>query len=380
MRTSTLFGMVAAATIGAACNDPAPPAASSAMPVSTGAPSSAVTASATATASATTSSAAVPSSPPPSVVADPKVLPTIDPLPPMNVPASNAPTVEAIALGKVLFFDKRLGKDGKFSCEGCHYEDKGWADATVLSTKADGSVNKRHTPTLFNVGYQTHWYWDGRAPSLEAQIVAAWKGQMGVAETLDERVKEVAKVAAYKAMFKAAFGSDEVSTERIVKALASFVRTLRSGDAPFDKFEHGDKKAISESAARGWEVFRKVGCASCHAPPLFTDLSFHAVGIGSTAPQPDLGRGAITKDEADNGRFKTPTMRSVSTNAPYFHDGSAATLEEAVDYMLGGGPPGAKVDGAFKQAKLTKGERDDLLAFLRSLAATPAKLERPRIP
>ncbi len=381
--------MVAAAAFAGACNE-------TALPPAPSGPASAVsTAALSATVSAMASSSALapmPAQPPPTVLADAKVLPHLEPLPPMDVPADNAPTEEKIALGKTLFFDQRLGKDGKFACEGCHYEDKGWADASALSKKADGSMNKRHTPTLINVGYQKQWYWDGRAASLEAQILAAWKGQMGVAETLEERVKEVGKVAGYSPLFKAAFGSAEVSSDRIVKALASFVRTVRSGDSPFDKFDHGDKTAISADAARGWEIFRKIGCASCHAPPLFTDLSFHNVGIGAAATPPDLGRGAVTKDEADNGRFKTPTLRSVATNAPYFHDGSGKTLEDAVDYMLSGGPAGAKVDGAFKKVTLKSpspaskssaasvDERADLLAFLRSITPKHAHFERPKLP
>jgi cytochrome c peroxidase len=389
MRTHLLVGVVAVAALAAACNEPAStPGASSASAsapakpaltsLTRAMPSGTVHASATASATATASAAAAP---PALVQADPSVLPVIEPLPPMDVPADNAITKEKIELGKLLFFDTRLGKDGKFACENCHYEDKGWADGTSLSKKADGSTNKRHSPSLFNVGYQKAWYWDGRAPTLEAQILAAWKGQMGVADVLDERVKEVGKVAKYQELFKAAFGSDEVSSDRIVKALASFVRTLRSGDAPFDRYERGDKKAISESAARGWEIFRnKAGCAACHAPPLFTDYGYHAVGIGASAKEPDLGRGAITKDPADEGKFKTPSLRSVSLHPPYFHDGSGKTLEDAIDYMLSGGPAGAKVDGSFKKVELKKDERADLIAFVRSLEAPRPKFERPKLP
>jgi cytochrome c peroxidase len=113
---------------------------------------------------------------------------------------------------------------------------------------------------------------------------------------------------------------------------------------------------------------------------LFTDFGFHSVGIGHGAKEPDLGRGAITKEESDNGRFKTPTLRSVAQHAPYFHDGSGKTLEDAVDYMLSGGPEGAKLDGAFKKVVLTKDERAELLAFVHSLEGTRPKFERPKLP
>jgi cytochrome c peroxidase len=267
------------------------------------------------------------------------------------------------------------------ACENCHYEDKGWADGKALSEKADGKTNTRHTPSLINVGYQSVWYWDGRAPTLEAQILAAWKGQMGVGDAFEERVKEIAKIDKYKEMFKAAFGSDDIKGDHVVKALASFVRTLRSGDSPFDKFDKGDKKAISESAARGWEIFRnKAGCAACHAPPLFTDLGFHNVGVGYTAKEPDKGRAAATKDDKDAGKFKTPSLRSVTLHPPYFHDGSAKTIEEAIDYMLGGGHKNDNLDSGLKKIELTKEERADLIAFVKALEAKPPKFEKPKLP
>ncbi len=296
-------------------------------------------------------------------------------------PSDNVPSAEAIELGKVLFFDKRLGKDGKFACESCHFVDKGWADGKALSEKGDGKMNTRHTPSMFNVGYQEAWYWDGRAKTLEAQVLAAWKGQLGVGDTLPERVAAVAKVDGYKPLFKAAFGDEEITTERIARALASFLRSLRSADSPFDRYEAGDKKAISESAARGWDVFRgKAACAACHAPPLFTDFNYHNAGIGSDKPAPDKGRGAITQNAKDDGKFKTPSLRSVTTHAPYFHDGSARTLEDAVDFMLGGGKANPNLDSGYKKIELSKAERSDLLAFIRSLEAKQPKFVAPKIP
>lgn len=385
MRKTLVVGLVATVGLVAACDEST---ASKATPVPSGSTAAkgapAFSTAATALSSAASSSA--PGKPAPAASAttvgvDASVLPALEPLPPMETPSDNPMTAAKIELGKQLFFDPRLGKDGKFACENCHYEDKGWADGTSVSKKGDGAPNKRHTPSLFNVGYQKLWYWDGRAPTLEAQVLAAWKSQMGVATTLEERVKEVANVEGYKASFKAAFGSEDISTDTIVKALATFVRTIRSGDAPFDRFERGDKSAVSESAARGWEIFRnKAGCAACHAPPLFTDFGFHAVGIGASAKEPDLGRGAITKEKADEGRFKTPSLRSVSLHPPYFHDGSGKTLEDAIDYMLSGGPEGAKLDGAFKKVELTKEQRADLIAFVRSLEAPRPKFERPKLP
>lgn len=331
------------------------------VPVSTGQPTTTTAAPAT-TGPATTTASAKPSA---SAPAD-GPLAKLPYLPEMETPADNALTQSKIDLGKILFFDKRLGLDQKFACENCHFVDKGWADALPVSTKADGKNNSRHTPALHNVGYQKSWYWDGRSATLEVQVLAAWKGQMGADP--DKVVAELAKVDEYGKRFKEAFDKDDITPDDVVKALASFVRSVRSGDAPFDKFEQGDKKAMSESAARGWEIFRnKAACARCHAPPLFTDLDFHNVGVGMDKPEPDLGRFNVTKDDKDKGKFKTPSLRSVSKHPPYFHDGSAATLEAAVDYMLSGGHQNDNMDENLKKVELTPEEKADLLAFLQAL-------------
>src|SRR5262245_34844436 len=286
-------------------------------------------------------------------------------LPELKTPADNPLTPEKVMLGKQLFFDKRLSKDASASCETCHVPEKGWSDGKSLSPKVGGAVNTRHSPTLWNVGYNEKWYWDGRSETLEKQIEAAWKGQMGAEPA--QVASAIAKVPGYQVQFKTIYGGDPTG-DSIVKSLAAFVRTIRSGDAPFDKFEKGDKTAIGEEAKRGWELFRnKAGCAACHAPPLYTDNLFHNTGIGFDKPEPDLGRGKISKDDKEDGAFKTPTMRSVTTHPPYFHDGRAATMDDAVDFMLGGGikDKNPKLDTRLKPVKLSKQERTDLLAFVK---------------
>src|SRR6185437_13933813 len=316
---------------------------------------------------------------PPMPVAPP--LPaTPEPLPELKTPADNALTPEKVALGKQLFFDKRLSKDGTMACESCHLPDKGWTDGNALSTKVGGGVNGRHSPSLYNVGYNEHWYWDGRSATLEKQTEAAWKSQMGADPAAIAAT--IVKIPGYKVQFEHIFHHDATPTD-IVQALDSFVRTLRSGDAPWDRYEKGDKKAVGEEAVRGFAIFRnKAGCAGCHAPPLYTDNGFHDVGIGFDKPEPDLGRGKISKDEKENGAFKTPTLRSVTTHAPYFHDGRAATLEDAVDYMLSGGikEKNKNLDAHMKKVKLSAKERTDLLAFLKALTPQAAPFEAPKLP
>lgn len=301
-------------------------------------------------------------------------------LPELKTPDDNPLTPEKVELGRQLFFDKRLSKDGSASCETCHVPEKGWADGLALSTKVGGAVNTRHTPSLWNVGYNDLYYWDGRSATLEKQVDAAWKGQMGADPA--GIAAAIGKIPGYEVQFTTIFKGPPTG-DTIVKAIAAFVRTLRSGDAPWDKYSKGDKTATSEAAARGWELFRnKAGCAACHAPPLYTDNLFHNVGIGYDKPEPDTGRGKVTKSEKEDGAFKTPSLRSISTHAPYFHDGRAATIEEAVDYMLSGGikEKNPNLDKALKKVTLSKAEREDLLAFVKSLEVSVSSYERPKLP
>ena len=333
-----------------------------------------------------------PASQPAAAPATPAPKPDVGPLGEMTVPADNPITPEKVELGKKLFFDTRLSKTGKMSCETCHLPDKGWADGQTLSTRFDGTMNTRHTPTLYNVGYYKQWYWDGRAPTLEGQVTAAWRGQMGgdpdaVAMTLNG-------IDAYKADFQKAFNGPATG-DNIAKAIATFVRTIKSENSPWDKYQQGDKSAVSEDAIKGFAVFSdtdKANCTLCHLPPLFTDTLFHNVGVGFDKPMPDLGRGKILGDaaqkanttdpnaEAMQGAFKTPTLRSITENAPYFHDGRAKTLDDGVDFMLKGGIKNPHLDEKLKPKMISKDERAQLMAFLKSLTPEQKPFAKPQVP
>jgi cytochrome c peroxidase len=310
----------------------------------------------------------------------------------MPIPADNPMTAAKIKLGEQLFFDKRLSKSKTHSCESCHVPEKGWADGQKLSTKDDGTVNVRHTPTLYEVGFLENLYWDGRAKGLEAQILAAWKGQMS--GDPDAVAKDLEAIPAYKAAFEAELGGPPTG-ERIVKALATFVRTIHA-DAPYDRLA-ADKKAFDKSdVGKGFHVFsgEVARCSNCHLPPVFTDTLYHNVGIGFDTDKPDLGRGKFLADAADKakqpappeaealqGAFKTPTLRGISASAPYFHDGRAATLEEAVDVMLAGGIANPHLDKEKLQpAKITADQRKQLLAFLNALTPEVKDYRRPTLP
>ncbi len=298
-------------------------------------------------------------------------------LPPPADPPDNPTTPEKAALGKQLFFDKRLSGDGSTSCEGCHYRHLGWTDGLPLSRKVGGDMNTRHTPTVYNTGYAESWYWDGRAKTLEGQIAAAWKAQIGADPNRAAAV--IATVAGYRSQFQKVFGS-EPSADNIPKALAAFLRTLNSGESPWDRYVAGDRTAVSASAVAGHELFTgKAGCASCHTPPLYTDGRFHNVGLEAGKNKPDLGRNAISKEAQDVSAFKTPTLRSVGISGPYFHDGSFTRLEDAVRYMASGGRGDAHKSGLLVDRKLSDEEIAQLVAFLDALTSEETFV-RPSLP
>jgi cytochrome c peroxidase len=294
------------------------------------------------------------------------------------VPADNPPTAEKVALGQALFFDQRLSGDGSRSCYSCHVCEKGLTDGLPLAVGAFGKKLPRSSPTLWNIGYHTEFYWDGRSPSLEAQALAAWKGaNMGA--NPDSIAAALNQIAGYRQQFQKAFGQDATPVN-ITKALAAFERTILCGNTAFDRWQQGEENAVSESVKKGWELFRgKAACGTCHAGALFTDLTYHNVGIGLAAPNPDLGRTKITKEAKHTGAFKTPTLRDISRSAPYFHDGSAATLEEAVKIMVGGGKANPNLDVQLKPVTLTEAEMASLLDFLASLDC-PCDLAAPALP
>jgi cytochrome c peroxidase len=298
-------------------------------------------------------------------------------LPAVQHPADNPATPAKIALGAQLFVDPRLSGSGKMACQGCHYRELGWTDAQVLSKRDDGKMNTRHTPTIYNVGYQTSWYWDGRSATLEAQVLAAWRNQIGA---------DTAKVAdllntipGYATQFNAVFGGP-ATPDAVVKALAAWLRSLVSTDSPWDRYEQGQKNAVSKDAIAGHALFMGKGrCAACHVPPTYGNGDFHNIGLEAGKASPDPGRANVTKNPADTSAFKTPTLRSVALSAPYFHDGSVATLEEAVRYMASGGKDDPNKSAVLMPTGLTDAEIRQVVAFLKSLTSEE-RWEAPKLP
>jgi cytochrome c peroxidase len=313
----------------------------------------------------------------PEILPLPKELNTYEP---MEIPADNPMTEEKVALGRQLFFDTRLSFDGSRSCYSCHVCEKGLTDGLPKAIGAGDKKLPRSSPTLWNIGYQKLFYWDGRSPSLEKQGMAAWTGgNMGAKGHETEILGKINGLSGYRAQFQKVFGG-EATGENMMQALSAFERTIISGDTAWDKWRAGDQSAISEAAKRGWDVFQQAKCNNCHDGVLFTDQQFHNVGIGMDQPEPDLGRGKITNTPEENGAFKTPTLRDIARSAPYFHDGSTATLEEAVDLMLAGGKPNPNLDKKnLEKRTLTPEQRGDLLEFLKTLTVD-CTLKQPPLP
>jgi cytochrome c peroxidase len=303
-------------------------------------------------------------------------------LPELRTLKDNPLTQAKVDLGKQLYFDKRLSRDDTVSCATCHDPAKGWSNGEAVATGVRGQKGGRSAPTILNAGYHQQQFWDGRASELEGQALGPIQNPIEMDLTLPELVAKLGKIDGYKKQFKEVFHAD-VSAETIAKAIAAFERTIVSGDAPYDRFKAGDKKALSEAAQRGMNVFfNKAQCSSCHSGPHFSDGAFHNIGIGMDHATPDEGRRAISKLEGDRGAFKTPTLRDIGRTAPYMHDGRFKKLEEVVAYYDKGGTPNPQLDEEIFALSLTAEQQADLVTFLKEGLASSSypEVKAPELP
>jgi cytochrome c peroxidase len=295
----------------------------------------------------------------------------------MNIPNDNPLTAESIALGRRLFYEGKLSGDGSLSCASCHNPLIGFTDGRKHSVGMGGKIGTRNAPSLINAAYVPLQFWDGRASSLEEQAAGPMANPIEMNQPHDITVSKLEADLSYKADFAKAFGPGPVTITKVKYALASFERTLISGNSPFDRYEFAtDKRALNPSAIRGLDIFRdpaKGNCTACHPISktfaLFTDGKFHNIGVGvdGEGNVTDPGRYPETKIEADKGAFKTPTLRNGALTGPYMHDGSLPTLKAVVEFYAGGGNSNAYLDKEIKAIKLSGIERADLVEFLRSL-------------
>jgi cytochrome c peroxidase len=299
----------------------------------------------------------------------------------MQIPAENPLSAAKIELGKMLYFDKRLSKDATIACATCHDPALGFTDQKPFSSGVAGGVGNRNSPTVINSGFMLFQFWDGRAPTLEEQAKGPIANPVEMASTLDVSVQSIAKVKGYQPYFEKAFGDGVVTIDRVVQAIASYERTVLSGNSAWDRFVDGDKSALSESAQRGLTLFEgKALCTRCHVGFNLSDSLFHNLGVGMSKPKPDLGRFVVSAKEEDKGGFKTPMLRDLQKTAPYMHDGSVKTLEEVVEFYDKGGEKNQWLDAKVQPLQLTAEEKKDLVAFLRSLEGDWKPVTPPTLP
>lgn len=320
----------------------------------------------------------------------------------------NPLTRAKIELGRQLYFDTRLSADSTVSCASCHNPVEGYTAQTTTGVGIRGQRGGRNSPVSFNRILSGPQFWDGRADSLEAQAVGPIQNPIEMGFTHEGVVKRLGEIPVYKQQFDKIFG--ELTIDRVGQAIAAFERVLVTAPSPYDYGEQlrafagldeediaddpelsakyaAAKEAVaahpmSESAQRGRDIFftEKGNCTACHVGANLADEKYHNIGIGMDKEQPDLGRGAVTKDDKDTGGFKTPTVRNAALTAPYMHDGSVATLEEVVEWYDKGGHPNPHLSDKIRPLKLTPQEKADLVEFMKACTGPTPTVETSRLP
>ena len=270
----------------------------------------------------------------------------------LPVPEGNPITEEKVALGRRLFFDRRLSRDGSIACATCHNPDRAFSTPIPAAVGVGGRQGRRNAPALINRAYGRSFFWDGRISSLEEQVLKP----IDDPNEMDLPVEEAAKRV----------GLDVPTLSR---ALASYIRSVLSGVSPYDRFIRGRRSALSPLQQRGLQVFQGRGnCTKCHVGANLTDEQFHNTGIAWRDDRlVDEGRFAITAQPRDRGAFKTPTLREVARTSPYMHDGSIARLEDVVEFYSEGGRANPYLDGDIHPRDFTPDEKRALISFLQSL-------------
>lgn len=326
------------------------------------------------------------------------------------VPKDNPLTAEKVELGRELFFDKRLSADGTISCASCHEPERAFTDGKSVAEGISGRRGVRNSPTLLNAMFNTGQFWDGRAESLEAQarLPLINPDEMGT-QTDEQIMARLRNAPDYTKKFERVFGG-AITMDAIAKAISSYERTLVAGNSPFDRYQAGEASALSSEARKGMIVFRgKARCNVCHtinqgfgAYPFLSDGNYRNTGVAAGAAgfapltrramqivgdfkpsllddlsrQRDsqvLGRFLVTGNTLDIGAFRTPSLRNVELTAPYFHDGSAATLADVVKFYVKGGNENAFRDWQLEAVDLNEDEQRDLVEFLKALTSDEAQ-------
>jgi cytochrome c peroxidase len=304
----------------------------------------------------------------------------LEPIGDIPIPEDNLMNPEVLELGRALFFDPRLSGNNQVSCATCHDPNLGYGDDRPTFVAYDGGDGARNSPTVINSGYYKTNFWDGRAASLEEQALGPIENPNEMNQPLEELVKELQAIKGYQEQFNAAF-KEGITEQNIAKAIAAFERQIVVTETPYDLFLKGENNALSKQELRGLILFAgKAHCVTCHNGPNLSDNNYYNIGINSD----DEGRFAVTGDEKDLGRIRTPGLYGITHTAPYMRDGSIATLEEVIDYYDRGGDNHHNKSFFIKQFMspigLTKEEKADLLAFLKTLGGNPPIITKPELP
>ena len=282
-------------------------------------------------------------------------------------------------LGKTLYFDPRLSRSNMQSCASCHNPSLAWGDGLAKGVGDHMHELGRRSPTILNAAWSEALMWDGRFETLEEQALGPIEADVEMNMPLDALIAKLEKIEGYSDLFASAFdGDDEITADKIAMAIATYERTVVSGEAPFDRWIKGDRTAISASAERGFHLFNgKARCAACHSGWRFTDDSFHDIGL----PDDDLGRGqelpGIVKMQH---AFKTPGLRNIDQRAPYMHDGSLPTLGEVVEHYNKGGVQRPSLSEEMLPLGLTEQEKRDLVVFMESLTSEDKPVTYVQLP
>lgn len=302
-------------------------------------------------------------------------LPSITPY-----PADNLGSAAKHELGKILFFERRLSRSEQIACASCHDPDLGWSDGRRLAIGHNRQVGDTKSPTIVNVAYLQELFWDGRASSLEEQVLASLSDPREMAADPDRAAARIASIEGYSSLFVEAFGDSKVSADRIAAAVATFMRSLRFTNTPFDRFMAGDREQLSESQIRGLHLFRtEARCMNCHHGPLLSDERYHHLGTSFHNVGNFKGRYRVTGKSEDVGAFRTAPLRGVASNPPFTHIGMAPNLDTLIRlYEMGwwqnadlakkgNDIPTAQLSPLIQPLSLSDQDRADLEAFLKAL-------------
>ncbi|RRJ85033.1 cytochrome-c peroxidase [Aestuariirhabdus litorea] len=343
--------------------------------------------------------------------------PSLQPLGAVPIPADNPQTEAKVELGKLLFFDPRLGGDASIACAGCHEPDSGWAWSDQLSRGYAGTVHWRNSQTIVNSAYYPDLFWAGSSPSLEKQAPSAAKGAVAGNGEDDLMEARLAVIPEYRKRFREVFGDEWPLISNAWKAIAAFERTLVQTDTPLDRYLRGETAALTDQQLKGKRLFEgKAGCIQCHNGPMASDFKYHNIGVPPSDVWEESGIAQVTfryelyakgmpetlyrrlkddpgayfrgKNSWDMGKFRTPSLRYTAYTAPYMHNGAFYTLEEVIDFYDRGGYDEQGRSNEFMETRsslirplgLSESEKADLLAFLEAFSGEEIGMEKPVLP